>query len=379
MLSRKFEKINAAPSLLGFGTMRLPKLYDDKEDIDYEKAEAMIDYAYAHGVNYFDTAYPYHAQMSESFIGHALKKYPRESFYLADKLPSWFIKTREDVDRIFEEQLVKCQVDYFDFYLCHALNHNNFKVYEELNVYDMLVRRKQQGQIRHLGFSFHDTPEALEYIIDKYPWDFVQIQLNYLDWERQDAKKQYEVCQERGLPCVIMEPVRGGTLASLSPNALAVLKAADPGASAASWAVRYAASLPGVMTVLSGMTTMEQVEDNIKTMTDFRPLSKEEYAVVEKAKNVFLENTLVPCTGCRYCMDCPAGVDIPEMFKIYNDYRIGKYGPGFAQAYEKLSGHNADGCVACGACMSHCPQSIKIPELMEEIRKCYLKVNGHVG
>ena len=374
MLFRKFEKINAKPSLLGFGTMRLPKLYADKEDIDYEKAEAMIDEAYARGVNYFDTAYPYHAQMSEAFIGHALKKYPRESFYLADKLPGWFVKAREDVDRIFEEQLERCQVEYFDFYLCHALNQNSFKLYEELNIYDMLAERKAKGQIRHLGFSFHDTPEALEYIIDKYPWDFVQIQLNYLDWERQNAKRQYEVCQERGIPCVIMEPVRGGTLASLCDEAVDVLKEDNPDASIASWAIRYAASLPGVMTVLSGMTTMEQVEDNLKTMGDFHPLSEEEYIAIDKAKEIFLKNTTVPCTGCRYCMDCPAGVDIPAMFKLYNDYRIGKFAPGFIQGYGKQSGHNADGCVACGTCMSHCPQSIKIPELMEEIRKCYLKL-----
>ncbi len=374
MLSRKFEKINAAPSILGFGTMRLPKLYPDKADIDYEKGEKMIDYAYAHGVNYFDTAYPYHEQMSEAFIGHALKKYPRDSFYLADKLPGWLVNTREDVDRIFEQQLDRCQVDYFDFYLCHALNKEAFKTYEKLDIYDMLAQRKADGQIRHLGFSFHDTPEALEYIIDKYPWDFVQIQLNYLDWERQDAKRQYEICQSRGIPCVIMEPVRGGTLATLSEESAAVLKKAEPDASIASWAIRYAASLPGVMTVLSGMTTMEQVEDNVKTMSDFKPLSQEEYQVVEKAKNIFLENTLVPCTGCRYCMDCPAGVDIPEMFKVYNNYLLGKNASGFVEAYEKMEDHNARFCVSCGTCTKHCPQSIKIPALMEEIRKCYMRL-----
>ena len=172
-------------------------------------------------------------------MGHALKKYPRDSFYLADKLPGWLVEKREDVDRIFEQQLERCQVDYFDFYLCHALNKEAFKNYEKLDIYDMLAQRKADGQIRHLGFSFHDTPEALEYIIDKYPWDFVQIQLNYLDWERQDAKRQYEICQSRGIPCVIMEPVRGGTLAALSEESAAVLKAADPSASIASWAIRF--------------------------------------------------------------------------------------------------------------------------------------------
>ena len=376
MLSRKFDNIQASPSILGFGTMRMPKLYPDKEDIDYEKGEAMIDYAYAHGVNYFDTAYPYHDQKSEAFIGHALKKYPRESFYLADKLPGWFVNEKADVDKIFETQLERCQVEYFDFYLCHALNREKFKLYEDLQVCPMLGARKERGQIRHLGFSFHGVPEDLEYIINQYNWDFVQIQLNYLDWERQDAKRQYEICKEHGLPCVIMEPVRGGSLANLSPDAVQVFKDADPEASVASWAVRFAASLPNVLTVLSGMSTMEQVEDNIKTMADFKPLSEEEQAVVEQAKNVFLENTLVPCTGCRYCMDCPAGVDIPGMFKVYNEYRIGKFAPGFIQDYESMKDHSADFCVACGACMTHCPQSIQIPDKMEEIRKCYSRLKN---
>lgn len=374
MLLRNFEKIQALPSILGFGTMRLPKLYPGKEDIDYEKAEAMIDYAYANGVNYFDTAYPYHDQMSEAFIGHALKKYPRDSFYLADKLPGWFLKEKADVDKIFETQLERCQVEYFDFYLCHALNREKFKIYEDLDVCSMLDIRKANGQIRHLGFSFHGVPEDLEYIINQHDWDFVQIQLNYLDWERQDAKRQYEICQAHGLPCVIMEPVRGGTLANLSPDAVQVLKAADADASVASWALRFAASLPNVMTVLSGMSTMDQVEDNVKTMVDFKPLTDGELAAVAEANRIFLENTLVPCTGCRYCMDCPAGVDIPGMFKVYNDYRIGKFAPGFIQAYEAMKDHSADFCVACGACMSHCPQAIQIPDKMEEIRKCYSKI-----
>ncbi len=370
MLSRKFEKINASPSILGYGCMRLPKLWEDKPDIDYEEGQKLIDYAYAHGVNYFDTAYPYHEQKSEAFVGQALKKYPRESFYLADKLPGWLVEKKEDVSRIFETQLERCQVDYFDFYLCHALSREKFEVYEKFDIYSELKARKDRGQIRHLGFSFHDTPEALEEIIDKYEWDFVQIQLNYLDWERQDAKRQYEICCERGIPCVIMEPVRGGALANLSPDASDVLKTANPDASVASWAIRYAASLPGVMTVLSGMTTYEQVVDNVSTMEDFKPLDASEYATLEKAKIIFLENTTIPCTGCRYCMDCPAGVDIPKMFAVYNNYRISRFAPSFVGAYGEMGGQSADACVACGACMEHCPQFIKIPERMAEIREC---------
>lgn len=370
MLSRNFEKINAMPSLLGFGCMRLPKLCPGKEDIDYDKAQAMIDYAYEHGVNYFDTAYLYHEGKSETFTGHALKKYPRESFYLATKFPGWAAKEAADVDRIFEEQLEKCQVDYFDFYLCHALDKKSFIKYEDLGIYDILKKRKECGQIRHLGFSFHDNVEALEYIIDRYSWDFVQLQINYLDWERQEAGQMYEICRERGIPVIVMEPVRGGALATLSEDALNTLKAADAAVSAASWAIRYVASLPGVMTVLSGMSTMEQVIDNVHTIENFKLLEADEYQVIEKAKDMFLKNTTIPCTACRYCMDCPAGVDIPKMFAVYNDFKIGKWAPGFLEQYKAIGNASAEACIACGVCMEHCPQSIAIPDQMEEMREC---------
>ena len=368
MEKRKFEKIQAEVSLLGYGCMRLPKLFEDKNDIDWKEAEKLIDYAYTHGVNYFDTAYPYHAGESERFIGSALKKYPRDSFFLASKLPVWLLKEPDDVDRILEEQLEKCQVDYFDFYLCHNLSHDHFEAVLKYDVLKRLLKKKEEGKIRRLGFSFHDKPEMLEKIIQYHHWDFAQIQLNYLDWEMQNAKRQYELLEENGIPCIVMEPVRGGALATLSDQAVAELKKAEPEKSVASWAIRYAASLPNVMTVLSGMSTMEQVKDNVDTMTNFRPLTAEDQAVLARALKIYRENVTIPCTGCRYCMDCPAGVDIPAVFSVYNRYAVGKNKNSFKTEYEQLGAEKqASNCVSCRRCMEHCPQGIDIPARMAEI------------
>lgn len=367
MVTRIFKNIELKPSLLGFGCMRFPKMFPDKEDIDFMAAEKMVDYAYKRGINYFDTAYIYHEGQSEEFIGSALKKYPRESFYLADKMPGWEVKEKDDVHKIFDTQLKRCQVDYFDFYLCHSLSEQGFKVYEKFNIFDMLNEKKKTGQIRYLGFSFHDTPEILERIIDRYPWDFVQIQLNYLDWEHQDAKRQYEIIEAKGIPCIIMEPVRGGTLADLCEESNRMFKAYDQEHSVASWAIRYAASLPNVMTVLSGMSDLEQVKDNIETLNNFTALNDKEYEIINTAKDIYMAKTTIPCTGCRYCMDCPRGVDIPEMFHIYNEYLIGNYVPGYRDAYNVLGDKSAKSCVGCKKCMEHCPQKIDIAGRMKEI------------
>jgi len=368
MITRRFDNnIKVKPSLLGFGCMRLPQIFPDKADIDYKAAEEMVDFAYKQGVNYFDTAYVYHEGKSEQFVGHALKKYPRESFYLADKMPGWEVKEKDDVHKIFTTQLKRCQVDYFDFYLCHSLSEQNFKVYDKFNIFDILNEKKKNGQIRYLGFSFHDTPDVLESIINKHPWDFVQIQLNYLDWERQDAKRQYEIIEAKGIPCIIMEPVRGGTLANLCEVSNQVLKNYDKKHSVASWAIRYAASLPNVMTVLSGMSDLEQVEDNVETMNNFTPLSSKEYEIINTAKDIYMAKTTIPCTGCRYCMDCPSGVDIPGMFHLYNEYLIGKFVPGYRDGYNALGDKSAKSCVGCQKCMEHCPQKIDIAGKMKEI------------
>lgn len=374
-VSRKekaFKGIEENPSLLGFGCMRLPKENPDKPNIDFKQAEEMIDYAYEHGVNYFDTAYPYHEGLSEIFIGKALKKYPRESFYLANKMPGWEIETVEDVERIFNEQLEKCQVDYFDFYLCHALSKKNFEVYKKPGIMPFLQKLKAEGKIRHLGFSFHDTPDVLNEIIHTYPWDFVQLQLNYLDWDFQNAKKQYNIVKEYGVPIIVMEPVRGGTLANLSDESRQILKEAKPEDSIASWAIRYAGSKDYVLTVLSGMSNLEQTKDNVDTLSDFEPISEEEQKVIDKALKVFLENNTIPCTDCKYCMPCPHGVDIPSVFKTYNKYAISKFARAFIKEYEDLGKEKlAENCIACGECLDKCPQSIDIPSRMEEIDKIY--------
>lgn len=369
-----FKGIDKNPSLLGFGCMRFPTLEKDKPDIDEVLAEKMIDYAYSHGVTYYDTAYPYHHGLSEQFIGKALKKYPRDSFFLASKMPSWLIRSQADAKRIFQEQLQKCQVEYFDFYLCHALSKDNYKPYQLPGVMDFLRQMKTEGKIRHLGFSFHDTPEVLAEILESQEWDFVQIQCNYLDWTLQNAQKQYELIEKKGIPCIIMEPVRGGTLATLCEESRTIFRNADPKSSIASWAIRYAASKPNAMVVLSGMSNEIQTKDNIRTMSNFRPIDEEDQAVIDQALAAFLSNRTIPCTGCRYCMPCPQGVDIPRMFALYNEYALSHYGDGFIESYEEETQYQSSHCIACGQCKKRCPQKIDISTRMNEITELYLEL-----
>lgn len=376
MEMRQYRDTDVRVSLLGMGCMRLPKVDPEKEDIDYEKAQEIIDYAYANGVNYFDTAYGYHGGQSELFVGQALKKYPRESFFLASKMPIWCVKEKGDVERIFNEQLQRCQTDYFDFYLFHSQNAANFQKCQEFGVYEFLSQMKAEGKIRRLGFSFHDTPEVLRHICDTYPWDFAQIQLNYLDWEMQDAKTQYQILNDREIPVIVMEPVRGGVLASPCEAADILFREERPDKSVASWAIRFAASLPGVLTVLSGMSSMEQVRDNVDTMTRFEPLTDREREVIDEALEAYRKKDTVPCTGCRYCMDCPFGVDIPKMFSLYNHYVLDRDGEDYLEAYEaQPESQRADQCQACGTCMEKCPQHIRIPDQMVTIRETVEKIS----
>ncbi len=367
---RKYNKTGEKISLLGLGNMRLPKLREDAEDIDTVRAQEIVDYAYEHGVNYFDTAYMYHDGKSEKFIGQALKKYDRSSFFLATKMPIWMAKTPEKMRQIFENQLKNLQTDYIDFYLFHSLTKANFDKCIAFGLYDYLSEKKEQGIIRNLGFSFHDTPEELERICDTYSWDFAQIQLNYLDWEMQDAKRQYEILENRGIQCIIMEPVRGGKLVNTCEAANEIFMQANPKVSVASWAIRYAASLPNVLTVLSGMSNMDQVEDNVKTLTDFAPLTQEEHEVVQRAVYEYKKKDTVPCTGCRYCMDCVSGVDIPKAFELYNRFVMDGNVETYKRDYFMLedSAHE-NHCISCGLCAQHCPQGIAIPEKLEMIHK----------
>lgn len=372
-------------SLLGFGMMRLPRVDPDKQDIDYEAGQAMVDYAIAHGVNYFDTAYVYHDKKSEAFTGHALSKYPRDSFYVATKMPSWMLSGPADAPRLFEEQRQNLQVERIDYYLCHAIGSSMAEFnrrYLDTGALEYLKAQKAKGAIGSLGFSFHGEVPVLEELIKVASWDFIQIQLNYLDWDLQNAKRQYELLEEAGIPCIVMEPVRGGNLVSLNEEAVGLLKAVEPDRSVASWAMRFAGSLPNVLTVLSGMTAFDQVEDNVSTMTGFKALGDSDLATLQTAVAAYRDTGTIPCTACRYCMDCPSGVDIPAVFAAYNKCAAERKLPAsfgdeaaikasaafFAETYGALPEENrADRCTGCKACVEHCPQSIDIPGRMMEI------------
>lgn len=368
MLKRKFKQTDLAVSVLGLGCMRLPRTNPEKADIDYARAQEMVDYAYSHGVNYFDTAFMYHDGMSEEFLGHALKKYDRSSVLIATKMPIWMAKTPEDIEKIFNLQLKHLQTDYIDFYLFHSMTKSHFEKCIDFGLYEFLLKKKQEGVVRHIGFSFHDVPAVLEEIAATYPWDFAQLQLNYLDWEMQDAKSQYEILERYNIPCIVMEPVRGGALSSPCEAANELFLTARPDISIASWAIRYVATLPNVLTVLSGMSNMEQLKDNINTLTNFMPLTKEDYTVINKAVEAYKSKDMIPCTGCRYCMDCPSGVDIPKMFDLYNHYSSANDKNGYITAYNEAEpAIRAQNCIACGICEGNCPQAIYISKKLKMI------------
>ena len=370
MEKRKIASLNAELSLLGFGMMRLPVLDGDPSKIDYPKAQAMVDRAYKAGVNYFDTGYPYHERMSEVFIGETLSKYPRDSYYLATKMPTWEnFKSEADMEQIFNEQLKKCKTSYFDFYLAHSLDSDRIGILRDW-IYDFLCKKKNEGAIRRMGFSFHDHPDALIEIVKNYQWDFAMIQLNYVDWKINDAKRLYEILTEYKLPIIIMEPIKGGTLSNkLNEKVLEIIKKANGASSTASWALRFAASLPGVATILSGMTEPEHVEDNLKTFEAIKPLSNEELKVLEEAAQVYRTSGIIPCTDCRYCIDdCPAGVNIPQILVRYNHHLINKIKVNFINQYRVLKkSEQAHNCTNCGKCVKLCPQHIDIPKYLKEI------------
>jgi predicted aldo/keto reductase-like oxidoreductase len=394
---RPYGPDGTAFPLLGFGCMRLPThMIGGSKSIDEEVAAKMIDYAYRRGANYFDTAYIYHGGQSEVFLGKALKKYPRDSFYLADKMPTWAVSDLDGAKRIFQEQLDRCQVEYFDNYLLHSLgSREEFdRVYLQQGVLDYLRQEKARGRIRKLGFSFHGDVPLFRYLVAEYPWDFTMIQLNYLDWNGPDEEPSegehtkitgtlYRALEEKKIPCFVMEPVKGGHLAELSEPAAKLLHDAEPNRSTASWALRFVATHPDVVTVLSGMSTLDQVVDNINTMSDFKPLSQADESLVFKARDVFLHKQQIACTSCRYCMPCPYGVDIPGNFEVYNKWaaELGvadasarktaaeKDRTAFLRHYRnsvEKSGR-ADHCIACGKCLSLCPQHLPIPDLLHSI------------
>ncbi len=363
--------LNTMPKL-GFGMMRLPEK-DGKIDIGH--VCRMVDQYMQAGMNYFDTAYVYHGGHSEEAVREAIaKRYPRESFMVATKLPAWCMKAPEDRDRIFNEQLERCGLDYFDFYLLHSIEDGgNGETYEKLDCFSWGLQKKAEGKIRHFGFSFHGSPEYLEQVLDAHPEvEFVQIQLNYADWENPVVRsgKLYKILHSRNIPMIIMEPVKGGTLASLRPELEEMYRAVRPDASVASWALRFVGSLPGVMTILSGMSTEEQMNDNIGTFARFEPLSDEEKDLVGKVRSIMLNVPQIGCTSCRYCTPgCPMNISIPDVFRAINTMNL--YGDVFRPKafYGGVIGQGhgrASECIACGQCEGVCPQHLPIIELLKE-------------
>ena len=362
---RRYKNTALTLPMLGFGMMRLPQR---KRKIDLAAAKKLFARALKSGVNYFDTAYFYHGGQSEICVGEILSQFPRDSFYLADKMPVRAVRKAEDVERIWNDQLAKCKVDYFDFYLLHNLNRDRWEDVRRFRIYEFLKEKQREGKIRKLGFSFHDEPEVLKTIAEAHEWDFAQIQLNYLDWTLYRSKEQYEILTSRGIPVVVMEPLRGGALATLNPEANAIFKKAAPDASVASWAFRYVGSLDNVICILSGMNKMEHLEENIATFTDFKPLSQDERATVEAALAAYRKSAAIPCTACRYCMPCPAGVEIPRIFGLYNHAKTTGNFHQFKMIYDKFDEDSkASACVNCGACLKKCPQKINVPAELRKI------------
>ena len=370
----KTEGIRSVPRL-GFGTMRLPQ--KDKA-IDIEQVKKMFDRFMRNGFTYFDTAYVYHGGKSEGVLKEALvKRYPRNRFTIADKMPGWLLKSDEDVGKIFEEQLRRAGVSFFDFYLLHDACANHTAFYNKFHCWDFAKKMKKLGKIRHFGFSYHDSPELLDRLLTEHPEvEFVQLQINYIDWENEivQSRRCYETVRRHGKPVIIMEPVKGGTLASLSPELTAKMEAADPGKSPASWALRFCASLEGVMVILSGMSSEDQVKDNIATMKDPKPFNAEEKACLKEVLQSLQKAPRIGCTGCRYCVDgCPKKIKIPDIIRAYNTDLVYGDHDRARNFYRDLTadGHKASTCIRCGQCAGICPQHLPVPDLMKKAAEAF--------
>lgn len=360
----------------GFGMMRLPM---NGEDVNIEETKKMVDDFLDAGFNYFDTAHGYISGKSETAIKECLvDRYPRDSYVLTNKLSDSFFKTEEDIRPFFESQLAVCGVEYFDFYLMHAQCLENYKKYKSCRAYETAFELKKEGKVRHVGISFHDSADFLEKILTDYPQiEVVQLQFNYLDYEDPGVQSRacYEVCRKYNKPVIVMEPVKGGSLVNLPEEAKAVIDGLH-GGSPASYAIRFAAGFPGIMMVLSGMSNMEQIHDNISYMKDFKPLSSDELSAIEKVRGVFKKMSMIPCTACRYCVDgCPKHILIPDLFadlnakKLHNDWNSDYYYGSIHTA----NGGKASECIKCGKCEKICPQHLPIRKLLVDVANTFEK------
>ncbi|MGP8313096.1 aldo/keto reductase [Enterocloster aldenensis] len=353
-------------SCLGMGNMRLPVINKDDSQIDFAKAKAMIDRCMESGINYYDTAFIYHGGKSEEFLGKALAEYPRESYCVADKFN---MLANPDYKAQFAEQLTRLQMDYIDFYLLHGVQDAFVEGILQSGCIEYFDEMKKQGKIRAFGFSYHGSPAMLHKMLEAHSWDFVQIQLNYYDWYFGDAKELYEILEQANIPVMVMEPVHGGLLANLTEKAAGVLKKAAPEQSLASWAMRWVMDLENVQVVSSGMSDLSQLEDNLDTFGEIRPLTAEEQELIKTAAVIQHEAVAVACTACRYCCpNCPQGLDIPVLLKAYNEAKIGgawRLSGLMVLPKDKLP----SACVGCGACTEHCPQSFEIPRYMDEMKE----------
>lgn len=359
-------------SALGMGCMRLPVTDEKNSSIDKSATRKMIDYAIKNGVNYFDTAWGYHDGESENIVGEILSEYPRDSFYIATKFPGYDVSNMTKVEEIFEEQLKKCRVDYFDFYMFHNVCESNIEEYldRQYGIYDYLMKQKENGRIRHLGFSTHGTLDTMKRFIDAYGKDmeFCQIQLNWVDWKMQNAKAKVEMLKEQGIPVWVMEPVRGGKLATLEEEYANELKTLRPDATPAEWSFRFLQSIPEVVVTLSGMSDMKQLIENIATYGEEKPLSEKETEKLFSVADAMTSKTTLPCTACRYCTThCPMELDIPNLIDLYNEHVYSGGGFLAPMAIGSLpDDKKPSACLSCRACEAVCPQNIKISEMMSD-------------
>ena len=362
-------------SNLGLGCMRLPLKSDNYADVDFDEVKRMVAYAMEHGVNYYDTAWGYHNGNSELAVSRALSAYPRESYYLATKFPGYDLSNMPKVKEIFAKQLEKCRVDYFDFYLFHNVCEMNIEQYldPQYGIYDHLIAQKRNGRIKHLGFSAHGAYEVMKRFLEAYGKDmeFCQLQLNFLDWIFQDGKGKVELLREYGIPVWVMEPLRGGKIVSLEPVYEKRLNEVRPGASVVDWSFRFVQGIPDVKVILSGMSNMDQLSENIKLFETDEPLTKNEEKALLNVADVMLNKKLLPCTACRYCTEyCPQELDIPYLISLYNEHAFsggGFIAPMALAAVDKDKQPSA--CIGCGSCEQVCPQQIKISEAMSDFSK----------